>query len=116
MGNMTSNTRNRSAKQIARIVHSRAVQEERSGQGSKTAYRRAMDALDAEINRNSKSLRPERRRQLKEAKDELRRLSGMEPAKPKGHGAPRGHYLKKEKAKSRRNPTQEHHAPNKPRR
>lgn len=109
---ITRNTKNKSAKATARIVHSRVVQEEGEG----TPYRRGMDALVDQVNKTAKTAKPETRKKLKEAKDELRRLTGNEPAKPKGTGGPKGHYLKKEKAKSRRNPTQEHHAPNKPRR
>jgi hypothetical protein len=108
------NLSNRSAKEIARLVHSRAVQEERESEIETSAYRRAMDALDEKVNRESKTMKPEMRKKLKDAKDELRRLSHVE-VKGKGTGAPTGHYLKKEKAKSRRNPTQPHHAPNKPR-
>jgi hypothetical protein len=106
------NLSNRPAKQIARLLHSRAVQEEREGEISTTAYRRAMDALDEKVNRESKTMKPEMRKKLKDAKDELRRLSHVE-THAKGSGAPKGHYLKKEKAKSRRSPTQPFHAPNK---
>jgi hypothetical protein len=108
------NLSNRPAKQIARLLHSRAIQEELEGQIETTAYRRAMDALDEKVNRESKTMKPEMRKKLKEAKDELRRLSHIE-THPKGSGAPKGHYLEKEKAKSRRSPTQPFHAPNKPR-
>jgi hypothetical protein len=107
-----SNTRNRSAKATARIIHSRVEQD--SGEG--TAYRRGIKALSEKQNRESKTMKPEQRKKIKQAKDELRRLTGNEPTQPKGAGAPTGRYLKKEKAKSRRNPTQPHHAPNKPRR
>lgn len=109
------NLSNRSAKEIARLLHSRAVQEEQEGEIETTAYRRAMDALDEKVNRESKTMKPEMRKKLDQAKDELRRLAGI-VTHPKGEGAPKGHYLKKEKVKSRRNPTQEWHAPNKPRR
>lgn len=109
------NLSNRPAKEIARLLHSRAVQEYDEGEIETSAYRRAMDALDAKVNRESKTMKPEMRKKLKDAKDELRRLAGV-VTHPKGEGAPKGRYLKKEKAKSRRNPTQPWHAPNKPHR
>lgn len=111
---MMHKTRGKSSKAVARMVHSRGIQAERSGTGGRTGYRQAMDALEDEVNRNSKQMSPERRKQLGEAKDELRRLSGTGPRKPKGKGAPGKKYYK-EKAKSRRNPTQRHGEPNKPR-
>jgi len=109
------NLSNRTAKEMARLVHSRATQEELEGKIDTTAYRRAMDALDEKVNRESKTMKPEMRKKLKDAKAELRRLADVQ-VHPKGTGAPKGYYLKKEKAKSRRSPTQEWHAPNKPRR
>ncbi len=105
----------RSAKEIARLLHSRAVQEELEGELDTTAYRRALGALDEKVSRESKTMKPEMRKKLKEAKEELRRLAHVDTT-AKGSGAPKGHYLKKEKAKSRRSPTQPWHAPNKPRR
>jgi hypothetical protein len=109
---LMTKTKNRSANATARLIHSRAEQD--TGPG--TAYRRGMDALSAKQNREAKTMKPEGRKKIKDAKDELRRLTGNEPRVRQGHGAPKGRYLKKEKAKSRRNPTQPHHAPNKPRR
>jgi hypothetical protein len=109
-----ANLSNRTAKQIARLLHSRATQEELEGEIETSAYRRAMDALDEKVNRESKTMKPEMRKKLKDAKDELRRLSHVE-THGKGTGAPIGHFPVKEKAKSRRNPTQPFHAPAKPR-
>jgi hypothetical protein len=109
---MMHKTHGKSSKAVARMVHSRGVQAERASRGGRTGYRQAMDALVGEVNRNNKRMSPERRKQLGEAKDELRRLSGTQPAKPKGQGGPGKRYYK-EKAKSRRNPTQGHHQPNK---
>jgi hypothetical protein len=105
----------RSAKSIARLVHSRAVQEELEGEIETSAYRRAMDALDDKVSRESKTMKPEMRKKLKEAKAELRRLAHID-THPKGEGAPKGHYPEKEKAKSRRSATQPWHAVAKPRR
>jgi hypothetical protein len=110
------NLSNRSAKDIARLVHSRAVQEEREGEIETTAYRRAIDALDEKVNRESKTMKPEMRKKLKDAKDELRRIAEMRPAMPKGTGAPKGKYRKSEKAKSRRNATQPFPSPDAPKR
>jgi len=109
------NLSHRPAKEIARLVHSRAVQEYDEGEIETTAYRRAMNALDDKVQRESKTMKPEMRKKLNDAKDELRRLAGI-VTHPKGEGAPKGRYLKKEKAKSRRSSTQPWHAPNKPRR
>jgi hypothetical protein len=106
-----SHLSNRTAKQIARLLHSRATQEEIEGRIDTSAYRRAMDALDEKVSRESKTMKPEMRKKLKDAKTELRRLSHVE-THAKGSGAPKGHYLKKEKAKSRRSATQPFHAPN----
>jgi predicted flap endonuclease-1-like 5' DNA nuclease len=112
--NIMHKTRGKSSKAVARIVHSAGVQDEMANRGGRTAYRRSMDALVSEVNRNNKRMSPEKRRQLGEAKDELRRLSGTGPRKEKGKGGP-GDVYYKEKAKSRRNPTQGHNEPNKPR-
>jgi hypothetical protein len=91
----------KSAKATARVLHSRGARNAR--------------IIDERLEANKKRMTPETRRQLKLAKAELRRLTGTdEQVHPKG--GPSGRYLKKEKAKSRRNPTQPHHAPNKPRR
>ena len=103
---ITSKSKGRSARAAARMIHSRAVQDEQQAGGGPTAYRRAMNAVDAQVNRNSKTMKPETRARLKAEKDELRRLHGIDPGGP---------VNRKEKAKSRRNPTQPHHAPNKPR-
>jgi hypothetical protein len=102
----------RTAKEIARLLHSRAVQEFDEGELETSAYRRAMDALEDKVSRESKTMKPEMRKKLKEAKVELRRLAHV-TTHPKGEGAPKGHYLKKEKAKSRRSATQPWHAPRK---
>jgi hypothetical protein len=112
---VTHKTRKQSAKGTARMIHSRATQDARTGTGRGSVHRRAVDAIDDSLETNKKRMTPETRRRLKLAKAEVRRLTGNdEPIHPRG--GPSGRYLKKEKAKSRRNPTQPHDAPNKPRR
>lgn len=54
---------------------------ERSRRRKATAFRSAMSMLVFYINRAGKSLSPERRRILEEAKDELRVLFGRSPSR-----------------------------------
>ena len=74
---------------------------ERETQSAATPYRTAMTTLAAYANRHSKSMLPERRKKLAQAKDELRALFDR-PHEGKGVGGP-GKKKARPKARSRRN-------------
>jgi hypothetical protein len=63
-----------------RIAHSLKRSAERSGRRKAGPYQSAMSMLNFYLNRAGRKLPEERRRVLTEAKAELRRLFGREPA------------------------------------
>ncbi len=77
------------------------------GVGGATAYRAAMTALSAYANEHSRTMLPETRRKLAEAKDLIREDFGMTP-EAKGAGGP-GAKRTKPKVKSRRTSYAESH-------
>lgn len=96
---LPGNVLDKSPKEIAAAVKDVA---EREAETYGTAYRAAMTTITAFADRNSKTMLPERRRKLAQAKDELRVLFDR-PQNSKGAGGP-GKKRSKAKAKSRRNP------------
>lgn len=75
---------------------------EREPPGNMTSYRRAMSLISAYADRESKTMKPETRKKLADAKRELREMFGR-PQTSYGEGGP-GKKNEKPKAKSRRNP------------
>ncbi len=88
-----------SARALAAAVKDAA---EREPRGRYTPYRRAMSIITAYANRESKTMKPETRKKLADAKRELRDLFDQ-PQTSYSQGAP-GKERHKAKAKSRRNP------------
>ncbi len=62
---------------------------ERSRRRKGTAYQSAMSMLTFYVNRGGRNLSAARKRKLRQAKDELRKLFGREPGKPKAAGTRR---------------------------
>lgn len=75
---------------------------EREAPRGLTAYRRAMSVIAGYADRESKTMKPEVRKKLADAKHELRELFGY-PQTSYGRGGP-GMERHKPKAKSRRTP------------
>lgn len=88
----------RSPRALAEALKERA---ERAA-STATPYRIAMEALTAYADAHSRSLRPEQRKKIALAKDELRALSNIHVAE-KGTGAPGKRVNTKPKVQSRRN-------------
>jgi hypothetical protein len=74
----------RSARAVAESLKKSA---ERSGRRKSSPLRSAMSMLNFEINRAGRNLSPSRRRVLNDAKDELRKLYGLQARKRSGQKA-----------------------------